>query len=299
MIKGNLNTRLIERLKAIPEPASYYRGTAPVELVLPDNIIVVGRNVARLPSCSSITHHRFLMALSLGGAGGAILDGARFHIPPDHCLLVFPHQHHHFFYDESIRWFFITFELRQSDAIEILRNRTLPFSGNCLEYLEMLTRDYYGSEKLDSNGIAKLVLFASLILHELIYLARERKDHNISEEIRGDALFVDRVNKFIYSNLERSLVMSELARQFSCSSSHLRARYRKGMGISLGKYIKEMRLHKAQSYLANTDMSVGEVAEACGYDSLYSFSHAFKNYSGVSPLEFRQAMKRKALSVQS
>jgi AraC-like DNA-binding protein len=39
-------------------------------------------------------------------------------------------------------------------------------------------------------------------------------------------------------------------------------------------------------------MSVSEIAEACGYDSLYAFSHAFKNYAKISPAEFRQRVKK-------
>jgi AraC-like DNA-binding protein len=116
------------------------------------------------------------------------------------------------------------------------------------------------------------------------------KSGKFAEKASGN--FIDEVNKYIYSRLHRPLSISELAKKFSYSASHFRAVYRKEMGISVGRYIKEMKLCKAQSYLGTTDMSVSEIAEACGYESLYSFSHAFKNYMKMSPADFRRKVNK-------
>ncbi len=275
--------------KSLPNPKSYFVGISGADLIMAENILILGRHSKRLPSAKDRVHHRFLLAFNQEGPGYVIVDGARHSFFPKQCFLIFPHQHHHFFYEtHNMKWIFITFELKRNDFLENLRDSTLEFSDEIGCFLEMLISSYDGTRPLDFNEATKVALLTNLLLNEL------QKSKKIRENCRFN--FVDKINRYIYANLNRPLFISELATEFACSSSHLCARYRKEMGISLGKYIKEMKLHKGQSYLGNTDMSVGEIAEACGYDSLYSFSHAFKNYSGVSPLEFRQAMKRKVSS---
>lgn len=273
----------MEKIKKLGEPSSYYVGSPGLELVMPENILLLGRYSERLPSRRDTVHHRFLLAVNLKGKGSAIVDSVRHSLPSGHCFLIFPHQYHHFFYEsDDINWIFVTFEMRETGHIEKLRNNTLAISSKANAVLEMLVDSYDDSRRLDANESAKVILLTKLLLTELM------KSEKFAEKTPRN--FIDDVNKYIYANLHRPLSIAELAKKFSYSPSHFRAVYRKEMGISAGRYIKEMKLHKAQSYLGTTDMSVGEIAEACGYDSLYSFSHAFKNYTKISPVEFRQKM---------
>jgi AraC-like DNA-binding protein len=52
-----------------------------------------------------------------------------------------------------------------------------------------------------------------------------------------------------------------------------------------------MRIEEASRMLFNTNLSVGEVADQCGYGDIYGFSRAFARVTGVSPSAFRRKMK--------
>lgn len=273
---------IARRIQALREPRSYYVGTPDVETSQPDNILILGRYSERPASVSDKRHHRFLLAMNLAGRGDVIVDGKRYELGVGHCRLIFPHQWHHFYFDvKTIRWIFITFELRRTEPLEPLRNQAVILSDEALRFLDILTEFYAGVKRFDPPKARKVVLLTQLLLNELItsesFLSGGREEN-----------LIDRINQFIIANLARPLSVADIAEYVSYSPSRLRAIYRETMGISIGRYIKEIKLHKAQRLLGTTDMRIGEIALQCGYDSVYSFSHAFRNYTQLSPTTYRK-----------
>ena len=59
-------------------------------------------------------------------------------------------------------------------------------------------------------------------------------------------------------------------------------------GCGIMKLHEKMRMEEASRLLLNTDMSVGEVADTCGFDNIYGFSRSFTRAIGVSPSVFRR-----------
>jgi AraC-like DNA-binding protein len=59
--------------------------------------------------------------------------------------------------------------------------------------------------------------------------------------------------------------------------------------------VTQMRMHQAQELLTNTDNLVKSIAYLLGYSDSFSFSAAFKRYTGYSPREFRKRSLQKAL----
>ena len=57
-------------------------------------------------------------------------------------------------------------------------------------------------------------------------------------------------------------------------------------GMSLGNYIRKIRLDKAAELLRTTDMSISEVGYAVGIESPSYFTRTFKEQFGSSPSEF-------------
>jgi AraC-like DNA-binding protein len=50
----------------------------------------------------------------------------------------------------------------------------------------------------------------------------------------------------------------------------------------------EKRIEKAKEMLLYESYSIGEIAENCGFASIYAFSRAFKNIIGVAPSDFKK-----------
>lgn len=62
-------------------------------------------------------------------------------------------------------------------------------------------------------------------------------------------------------------------------------------GVTPSQYIAKSRLGKASNLLLQTDRSISDIAQYCGYFDHSAFSRAFKKATGASPINFRRQWK--------
>ncbi|WP_243612736.1 GlxA family transcriptional regulator [Shimia aestuarii] len=90
----------------------------------------------------------------------------------------------------------------------------------------------------------------------------------------------------IERSYEEDISVQDLCREFNISRRQLERLFAKKTGTSPFRFIKDHRLRKAQKLLQVTNMSVLEVALACGFPSDSCFRNAFKRKFGVTPTQF-------------
>jgi transcriptional regulator GlxA family with amidase domain len=88
-------------------------------------------------------------------------------------------------------------------------------------------------------------------------------------------------------NLEEPLSRSELARGADLSTRQLERLFRKYLNRSPARYYLELRLNKARLLLLQTNMSVIDVALACGFVSASHFSKCYRDFFGRTPRKER------------
>lgn len=284
---------IVKKITDIQEPTNYYIGTPEMEFILPQSILIMGRHSGKLPSVSNLMHYRFLLAINLKGHGNVIVDGTRYSLPPLHSFLIFPNQSHHFLYETTnLKWIFIAFELKKYEHIEEIRNSLIVLSDKAMQFLDLIITTYVRNKTLSRESAEEAILLLQLLLQELKKSQRFIGNH-CSETL------VDHINQFIYANTRNKNSITKIAEHFAYSPSHLRAIYRQAMGISIGQYIKDVKITKAQYLLGTTDLSIAQISEECGYDSMYSFSHAFKNFTNFSPTAYKKKITRKDTKVRN
>jgi AraC family transcriptional regulator len=93
-------------------------------------------------------------------------------------------------------------------------------------------------------------------------------------------------------HLKNKLSMTEIAARVSMSYVHFNRRFTAYTGISPVQYLISARVKKSKELLLNTDLSISDIAEACGFDNHYYFSNTFKNGEGISPSSFRKLIRQ-------
>lgn len=60
----------------------------------------------------------------------------------------------------------------------------------------------------------------------------------------------------------------------------------------MAKELMNVRIRKARELLSNTSQPVSKIGRSLGFASLVSFSRAFSNQSGESPLQYRNRVAK-------
>jgi transcriptional regulator GlxA family with amidase domain len=88
-------------------------------------------------------------------------------------------------------------------------------------------------------------------------------------------------------NTEDPISPSELARGVNMSTRQLERLFRRYLNRSPKRYYMELRLEKARNLLLQTDMSVINVALACGFTSPSHFSKCYRSHFNRTPYRER------------
>jgi AraC family transcriptional activator of pobA len=83
--------------------------------------------------------------------------------------------------------------------------------------------------------------------------------------------------------------VQSIADALHVSPSYLGSLLKVLTGQSAQQHIHDKLLEKAKQLLADTTLSVGEIAYQLGFEHPQSFSKLFKSKTARSPLEFRQS----------
>lgn len=96
---------------------------------------------------------------------------------------------------------------------------------------------------------------------------------------------------YINSNLHQKINLAELGSQYYLSYVQFSRRFRRATGTTLQNYIAGLRLKKAQLLLSETELSVKQIAQDCGFSNEYYFSNFFRTHCQLPPTHYRAMIK--------
>jgi len=282
---SNPHPASLKRLIALlPSPRHPLSGSRTAPLLLPDNIICFRRRSAadlNRPQRGRALHHRFVRILALQTAVTVLVDDRAIRLNANQGLLIFPFQFHDYIEpaQPELNWLFVTFELIDDGALAALRFRPFMIKPAVGRLAAELVEAY-----LQSGEANLTALLLALLLARVRHAAPARRQSPAPPVTPG---LITQVNQLVRRR-DQPLSIKEIAGSLGISASHLRARFRISCGVSLGRHLRRLRLEKACGLLRLSPSRVSEVADLCGFTSIYNFSRAFRNAYGVSPLAYRQ-----------
>ncbi len=87
-------------------------------------------------------------------------------------------------------------------------------------------------------------------------------------------------------NMNDELDNDSIADAIGVSPNYLTKVFQQYLGMSLHRYIQNLRIERAQQVLLSGKMNVTEAAQYTGFSSVHVFSKTFKKIIGLSPTEF-------------
>ena len=99
---------------------------------------------------------------------------------------------------------------------------------------------------------------------------------------------VARSLQYLWKNFHRPIGVEDLVTVAAMSRSALHQAFLEHIGRPPGKELHRIRIENAKRILAQSNLKLEAVAEACGYQSANSFWLAFKHTTGISPKQFQK-----------
>jgi transcriptional regulator GlxA family with amidase domain len=102
----------------------------------------------------------------------------------------------------------------------------------------------------------------------------------------GDELII-KTQDWIESNYRESITLSKLEKAVNTGAKTLTRRFKKVTGVTPNAYLQKLRIETAKRLLESKDITFNEITWEVGYNDTSSFHRAFKQETGLTPIDYR------------
>jgi AraC-like DNA-binding protein len=99
---------------------------------------------------------------------------------------------------------------------------------------------------------------------------------------------IEQVTAYLRGQLDRRVSLAEAAALAGLAPGYFSRLFTQATGMSFRAFVLQARLQRARTLLDETTMSIGQIAQALGYQDLFLFSRQFKQQYGHSPRKLRR-----------
>jgi AraC family transcriptional regulator len=93
---------------------------------------------------------------------------------------------------------------------------------------------------------------------------------------------------WLIRNANTPFSMREVSERISLSPVQFTRRFQKAYKMCPSELVRSIRIRKVAKLLLDTELTLDEIAERCGYDNGFYLSRVFRRYMGISPSHYRQ-----------
>lgn len=272
--------------RLLPQPEDYFHGLDWGKEMLPREILAFCRTSQdhRTTGWEGISakagrydqHARHVLIIALEGDGLLGAESSTWKLVKGQAALLKPYTIHYYVdLPEEFCWLYLTFDLDQ-ELDDGVRTITPALKGQLSNFF----KHYQSKEALE----------ASSSLGNILHLLQKENSQNEVQPAPDDN-FIGKVKEYIMAHLDQDLSIPVIAQQVDVSESYLRAQFRENAGVSLGHFVRSLRLVRSTYLMQEEGNDLAEVAKKSGFNSLTSFTRAFRRMYDMTPSDFRRIHK--------
>ena len=118
-----------------------------------------------------------------------------------------------------------------------------------------------------------------------------------TEMRRADGILKE-FSELLVQNIKTETSVGFYAEKLCISKQYLSLIVKEKLRVTIGTVLASMRVEIAASMLRDPELSIQEVAEAMSFSDQSSFGKFFKKHTGLSPLKYRQNLKKTLLTLR-
>lgn len=93
--------------------------------------------------------------------------------------------------------------------------------------------------------------------------------------------------EYLKRNCRDRVTLEDAAGHVGLSPSYFSRVFKEEVGESFNSYLTALRISRGRTMLLDTDASIAEICDRCGFDDQSYFTKVFRKYTGVTPGRFR------------
>lgn len=130
--------------------------------------------------------------------------------------------------------------------------------------------------------IGHLYLFLDYLTRSAVTSKSQNKRKNNSSHY-----YISEAIKFIELNYQKDISVEDIAENCGLNRNYFGKKFKEEFGKTPQEFLMQYRMTKATELLEHSQLSIGEISCAVGYNDQFHFSRAFKNTYGISPRQWR------------
>ena len=236
-----------------------------------------------------------LMLFTLSGKGEITLDQKTCIATSGSIAVIPPNCSHSYSCVTDGEWEFYWVHYAGEHAIhcsnDIVKNKNFLFQFD-VKMIQLLFGSYIENK---AKGIERELDDSAWLEHFFQILLRKSVSMSY---IENDSHIVQDMLMFIEKSTDSDFSLDVLAKQYHYSKEHLIRVFQKAMGISPYKYWVLLKLNRSCYELEKNEHSIAEIARACGYKHVGSYSVEFKKRFHMSPQDYRDMFQFQKIKVK-
>lgn len=235
------------------------------------------------------THDSLLLLYTVSGSGTAEAGGSCVSLPAGCCAVIDCHEPHRYFADNG-KWEFLWLHIRGSASKQFFE-LLYPSGVRAVKPIEPERFAAAVSEVISKTDRADILSasFVSASLHSVFNMLLEGSLKTERSKNTGRYYgYIRSAESFIKSRFAEQLTVEDIMREIPMSKYYFIRMFKRITGTTPYNYLINCRINEAKIMLRTTELSVGEIAERCGFLDTSNFIAQFKKSAGQKPLCYRR-----------
>lgn len=136
----------------------------------------------------------------------------------------------------------------------------------------------------------KIKIMELLLYLDALELPKEQEERPYYYKTQVEK--VKAIQAFLAEHMAENYTQEDLSARFQIPLTGMKNCFKSVYGTSIGAWLTDYRMNRAAELLrADREKSVAEIAGLVGYDSASKFAIAFRKIMGMSPVEYRSAIR--------
>ena len=159
-----------------------------------------------------------------------------------------------------------------------------------LESIEHIFGELYAVPEKIKRPYFKIKILELLLYLEALELPESAEERPYFYKTQVEK--IKAMQEFLMENAGQNYTQEELSVRFELPLTTMKKCFKSVYGASIGTWLLQYRMNQAAVFLRqDKTVSVAEIAGRVGYDSPSKFAMAFRRVMGMSPAEYRRAIR--------